>query len=58
MFRRLLVAFDASAHAQWALAEAIDLAQTNSGRLTVMTVVPEPSAWMLSSGYQPAISLG
>ena len=57
MFRRLLVAFDGSSHAQRALAEAIDLAQTNNGRLTVMTVVPEPSAWALGSGYELAIDL-
>ena len=57
MFRRLLVAFDGSTHALRALTEAVDMAQTNSGRLTVMTVVPEPSAWALGSGYAPAVDL-
>jgi nucleotide-binding universal stress UspA family protein len=57
MFRRLLVAFDGSPHAERALADAVDMAQTNSGRLTLMTVVPEPSAWALGSGYEPAVDL-
>ena len=57
MFRRLLVAFDGSSHAQRALTEAVDLAQTNSGKLTVMTVVPEPSAWALGSGFETPVDL-
>jgi nucleotide-binding universal stress UspA family protein len=57
VFRDLLVAFDGSSHAQRALAEARDLAQVNAGRLTVMTVVPEPSTWALSSGYGAAVNL-
>jgi nucleotide-binding universal stress UspA family protein len=57
MFRRLLVAFDSSTHAQRALTEAVDMAQTNSGRLTLMTVVPEPSAWALGSGFEAAVDL-
>jgi nucleotide-binding universal stress UspA family protein len=57
VFRHLLVAFDDSLHAQRALAEARDLAQANAGRLTVMTVVPEPSTWALSSGYGAAVNL-
>jgi nucleotide-binding universal stress UspA family protein len=57
MFRRLLVAFDGSSHAHRALAEARDLAQATAGRLTVMTVVPEPSTWTLSSGYGAAVNL-
>jgi nucleotide-binding universal stress UspA family protein len=56
MFRRLLVAFDGSPHAQQALTEAIDLAQTNSGTLTVMSVTPEPSVWAMS-GYDVPINV-
>jgi nucleotide-binding universal stress UspA family protein len=54
MFRRLLVAFDGSSHAQQALTEAIDLAQTNSGTLTVIAVAPEPSVW---AGYDVPINI-
>jgi nucleotide-binding universal stress UspA family protein len=57
MLRRLLVAFDGSSHAQRALAEARDLAQATAGRLTVMTVVPDPSAWALGSGYEATFDL-
>jgi nucleotide-binding universal stress UspA family protein len=57
MFHRFLVAFDGSPHAERALVEAIDLAHANNGRLTVMTVVPEPSAWTLGGGFDVPISL-
>jgi nucleotide-binding universal stress UspA family protein len=57
MFRRLLVAFDGSSHAQRALAEAVEMAQANNGRLTVMTVVPESNVWALNFGYEAGVDV-
>lgn len=51
MFPRILVAFDDSRHAHSALDQAVELAHANGSRLTVITVVPEPSVWALGDGY-------
>jgi nucleotide-binding universal stress UspA family protein len=57
MFRRLLVAFDGSPHACHALAQAIELAQADHGRLTVIAVMPAPSLWMGAACEVP-VNLG
>jgi nucleotide-binding universal stress UspA family protein len=58
MFRRLLVAFDGSAHAESALDEAIDLARATKARITLMMVIPDHSAgWALGGAYWAPVSL-
>jgi nucleotide-binding universal stress UspA family protein len=58
MFHRFLIAFDGSAHAKRALAEAIDLARTGNVQLTVMTVVPERYDWTMGVDYMAPCNLG
>jgi nucleotide-binding universal stress UspA family protein len=49
MFRRVLVAFDNSPHAERALEEAVQLVRATEGELTVITVAPEITNMVL--GY-------
>jgi nucleotide-binding universal stress UspA family protein len=47
MFRSILVAIDGSPHSALALSEAAELAERLNAALTVMTSVPDPSAWLM-----------
>jgi nucleotide-binding universal stress UspA family protein len=53
MFKSILVAWDGSEHAKRALGEAVDLARTQDGRLTLLTVAAPLRVW---PGYVPPIS--
>jgi nucleotide-binding universal stress UspA family protein len=45
MFRNILVSIDGSPSSDQALTEAIDLAESERARLTILTAVPNPAGW-------------
>ena len=55
MFHNLLVCIDGSPHADRALSEAIDIATSGRGRLTLLTAIPRPPYWATSPATAAAV---
>jgi len=53
VFRSILIAWDGSRHARRALSEAIDIAQTQGSRLTLLTVAAPIHVW--AAPYVPPV---
>jgi nucleotide-binding universal stress UspA family protein len=51
MFLALLVALDPSSRARVAMLDAVELARATNARLTLLTVVKEPSDWAVAGDY-------